>query len=330
MGTIQKIKYDLGFGNAVVVRQAFLNNYEGNIITFSNDTLSNFNYPPFEGDLELINITKQLIKKQIDKDYKYVMLTNGATGAICVALSALKSIGIEYCYTRNAPWYTHYPKIIEAAGMSHNYKLRQYYDSTVALIDMPSNPKGLLVTPDLFNKKMIIIDGVYLNKIYTNNIYIIPEHDIMIGSYSKLTGLNGSRIGWIATNKRSLYELLKIKITAHYCGISMASTEILKSMLINFNWDLFEINAKNYLNDNKEEMSKLQKYFDYTEIPENGMFYYVPIDKKCKELLTKSSVGFINGEKLGVSDSFGRLSLGQDRSITKNAIKSVLKSDKIN
>jgi selenocysteine lyase/cysteine desulfurase len=95
------MKYDLGFGNSVAVRKAFLETYKGNFIVFTQDTLEQFDYPAHLGDPELIKTTKEVIKRQTGQKYKHVILTNGATGAINIVLNAYKSIGFDCCITNH-------------------------------------------------------------------------------------------------------------------------------------------------------------------------------------------------------------------------------------
>src|SRR5665213_1623818 len=111
--------FDLGFGNSVCVRRAFLETYHGNMIVFSQDGLSKMDYPDRYGDPELVELTKKVIKRQTGLDYKHVYITNGATGAVTISLRAMYQRGMDYCLTREAPWYLRYPSMISASGLQH-------------------------------------------------------------------------------------------------------------------------------------------------------------------------------------------------------------------
>lgn len=325
------MKMDLGFGNSICVREAFLETYPGHMVIFSSEGLSRFDYPDRYGDPELVVITKQIIKRQVGLEYKHVFITNGATGAIAITLRAYKQRGAMYCYTRNAPWYLRYPSIINASGVTHcNETYQTLSNESVILLDIPNNPLGITTIPTFNGTAPVVFDGVYFNNVYTSGEPIsIPNHDVFVASYSKLTGLNGLRVGWIATNDDFLAERIKDLLVGEYSGISVASTEIIKSTLLNFDWNTFEDKAKRYLDSNRTEWQKLEKYFGNMKVPNNGMFHYGPIDKKCKKLLEKSDITWTTGSSLGTDDSFGRFNLGQSCELVQRAVKTVLKNDRL-
>lgn len=326
------MKYDLGFGNAVAVRDAFLKTYHGEMVVFTADSLKDFNYPPYEGNSELVETTRKVIKRQTGNDYKHIFLTNGATGAVVIALRAFKQRGLWICHTREAPWYLRYPGMIEASGLLHNSSnhhprpLRN--GSSVILLDIPSNPLALTnEMPNLVDVP-VVLDGVYFNRVYMNYQISTPKHAAYVGSYSKLLGLNGIRVGWLATNDELLADRFKELVVAEYCGLSVASMSILNNVLANFDWDFFETMSRHMLDDNREQFYKLEKYFE-AKVPTVGMFYYGSTDKKCRDLLEKAGITYTLGSKLGTNDDFGRLNMGQDRSITQRAITAFLKADRI-
>lgn len=324
------MKYDLGWGNSIAIRQAFLETYRGEMIVFSTYSLSEFNYPDHHGDPELVQITKQIIKDQTGLEYKHVVLTNGATGGVVIALRAYQQRGAEFCHTRNAPHYLRYPGMIKTSGLKHRDEASfQVTDKSVILLDIPSNPLGLTDPVYAINGTPIVLDGVYLNKVYTDGSVKVPNHDVLVGSYSKLTGINGLRIGWIATNDDLLVNRIKELVTSEYCGIDASGTTILKRLFDNFDWNIFERKSRLKLDYNREEWSKLEKFFGNKPIPDVGMFYYAPVDAKCKELLKKASIHYTDGALMGTDSSFGRFNLGQDPEMIRKATKAILKVDKV-
>jgi aspartate/methionine/tyrosine aminotransferase len=321
------IKYDLSFGNAVAVRQAFLDVYHGNMIVFTSENLAKFDYPPYEGDPELTNITRKIIKRQTGHDYKHVILTNGATGGVVLALRSMAQRHFQFCTTRPAPWYLRCPQMISAAGLIHEPEYKG--SSQVVLLDFPSNPLGL--TTDLNRVSPhtpVILDGVYHSQVYSKLILPLPKHDVIVGSYSKLLGLNGIRIGWVATDDYYCYRDLLRLATGEYCGLSVASMEILNHVLWDFDWDRFENLAQSRLDDNRTEFVKLERFLG-TKVSEIGMFYYGNVDAKVTALMEKAEIGYTSGIALGTSDKFGRLNMGQDRELIKNAVSDFLKADTI-
>jgi aspartate/methionine/tyrosine aminotransferase len=155
-----------------------------------------------------------------------------------------------------------------------------------------------------------------------------PPHDVLVGSYSKLLGMNGIRIGWIATNDDMLAERIKDLVTAEYCGLSSSSTQIVKSALQDFDWDSFEIGARMRLDYNRQQFTRLEKFFQGAKVGPNGMFFYGPMDEKCQELMRKCGVLWTSGTDLGTSEDFGRFNLGQDTQVVKKVVEEVLKTDK--
>lgn len=325
------MKYDLGFGNSVCVRKAFLETYHGNMIIFSSEGLSKFDYPERHGDPELIEITRKVIERQTGIKKKHIFLTNGATGAVVIGLRAFQQRGVLYCHTRSAPWYLRYPSMIKASGLIHCDD-RQYIDKdeSVVLLDLPANPTGWTTGIAKSMLAPMVLDGVYLNKVYTSGEFIgIPAHDVLAGSYSKLLGLNGLRFGWIATNDDLLAERIKELVVGEYCGLGVASAEILKNVLFDFDWEMFEKRAKEYLDCNREQWSKLEKYFGGRPVPQHGMFYYGTIDLKLAKLLYNSGIKWTKGLDLGTDNDHGRFNLGQDISMIRKAVNAVIKHDRV-
>lgn len=324
--------YNLGFGNSPCVREALLDTWRGSSLILSRAQIEEFDYPDRLGDPELVAITRQVIKRQIGKQYKHVFLTNGATGGVVITLRALHKRKFWVCHTRPAPYYARYPGMISSGNMTmapDNYY--QWERDSVILLDLPSNPTGIMQFIERKNPDIpIILDGVYFNNVYTNGLLTPPPHDVFVGSYSKLLGLNGVRIGWIATDDDLLAERMKELITAEYCGLCVVGAEMLKNILnLSFRWDIFESMARANLNTNREEWSRLEKFFGDFPVPEYGMFYYGPTDKKAKELLEKVGVTWISGETMGTDDNFGRFNLGQKNGLIREVVSKIIQKDKL-
>lgn len=324
------MRIDLGIGNSVAVREAFIQSARCGAF-FSERDLLKFDYPSFTGDSKLIEITKEVILRQTGIAYKHVFLTSGATGGCVISLRAAGRLGIGGCKIRKPPYYTKYPSMIAAAGLS-----MEYSPSCVNLIDIPSNPLGYV--DRLPTSRFNIMDCVYYNNVYMDplkrslhrhNISADSDSHLMVGSYSKLTGLNGIRVGWIATNNGALVKTIEDLVIAEYGGISTASQEILKQLIQFVDWYEFEILARNKLDLNRELFSKLEKYFGDTPVSPIGMFYYAPTDTACRNLLKKSNIEYTCGSTIGTSDEYGRFSLGNSNEITELAVKSILKNDSL-
>lgn len=326
------MKIDLGWGNSVAVREAFLNTYHGNPMVLAKEELMKFDYPTHEGDPELVEITRGVVERQTGRKYKHLFLVNGATGGCVIALRAYNQMGIQHCVTRKAPYYIRYPNMIASAGMQHAAGGGALVDyvKTVTLLDLPSNPLALQTPLNLLSPKPTIIDAVYYNNVYMNfRPLYLPEHTVMIGSYSKLTGVNGIRIGWLATDDDILADRFKDLVTSEYCGLSRASSDILKHTLQGFNWDQFEASARFKLDCNRSEFELLEKFFDGTSVPGIGMFYYAPMDEKAQKIFEKANVSWTKGSAMGTNDGFARFNLGAKTEVIEEAVRRVLKADRI-
>lgn len=339
-------KYDLGWGESVAVRREFLATVNRPLgVNFSNEDLTNLSYPDHFGEPALVELTRSIIQRQTGNDYKYILITNGATGGVTIALRGLKSFvgpssSEQICITRKPPYFRLYPSMISAAGLKHaesdldSGNLGEARIHGIILIDSLSNPTCQFSS---WQKKIdgydpVIWDAVYYGNVYAPGKHPQPEHDVMIGSYSKLTGLNGLRIGWIASNDKRIYENMKVLVEAEYCGISAASTRIVMETAGKFDdrdWRFFETMASASLDVNREWWSKLEKFFGGQAVNPYGMFYYAPMDKSCKKLFEKSGIIWSPGSHLGTDDNFGRFNIGQGREVVLEAVKTILKNDKL-
>lgn len=330
------MKYDLTWGESVAVRQAFLHHAKKSSVHFNLEDLLAMDYTPFNGDLELIAHTANVIKRQTGLAYKYIFLTNGASGGCTIALRALKILGAQTGFTNEAPYFPLYPNMMSAAGLPHKTYYTPVGHPGVFLLDTPANPSGKHIgPPDWIGDMPVIWDAVYHNNVYSSLVVPHPVHSVVVGSYSKLTGLNGIRLGWIATNDDHIAGTINEIISAEYCGLSKPSKMIMNQLLSQYNldeeyyWGSFEALARNKLDSNRTEWEKLEKYFDGTPVSPNGMFYYAGMDESAKRLFTAAGVLWQPGSKCGHSDDYARFNLGQDPKIIREAVKSILKEDKI-
>lgn len=321
-------RIDLSWGESVAVRKEFIECSYVKRIEYLSHNLNSMNYSPFEGDELLLEHTREVIKIQLNRTYRHVVLTNGAAGGCVIAMRAYKMQGREIAVTYQAPYFSLYPSMVKAAGLYHETQCYADPAKSVFLVDSPSNPEGIVRTANRTGMP-IIYDAVYGNKVYSIMNQVIP-HDVLVGSYSKLTGLNGIRIGWIATDDDLLYERIKELVAAEYCGLSVPSMNILNNILPHYDWSRFHERANNSLDDNRTQWQKLEKFFGDAKVSENGMFFWGPMDNKAKELFTKAGIIWTSSKKLGTfGDTHGRFNIGQSNELIKEAVKTVLKTDRI-
>ena len=332
-------KHDLIWGDSVAVRQAFLEQTRGISIQFGLTELEAMDYTPFNGDAKLIEETAKVILRHTGLKYDHIFLTNGATGACTIALRAYARSGSYVAVITNpAPYFPLYPGMAHAAGLKHvteREKMERAWKSVI-LLDTPANPSGSIAEAPLWASGCPVIwDAVYHNPAYCSILVPPPEHEVMVGSFSKLTGLNGLRLGWIATNHPFLAERIGKLIAPEYCGLSKPSKMILTTLLDQFNndpdyfWGAFEQAARYKLDCNRTEWAKLEKYFNGYSVSPNGMFHYAYLDNAAKALLAEANVLYQAGSKCGTDDSFGRFNIGQDPKVILSAVRAILKADKI-
>jgi aspartate/methionine/tyrosine aminotransferase len=319
--------FNLGWGQSVAVREAFVRYCKTSTIISPKD-LMKYDYPAHEGSQALISITADVIMKTLGLSYKHIFITSGATGGCVIAMRAFRQSGYSHCLTRQAPYYVRYPKMIEASGLIHTTNHLKERLNSVALVDLPSNPLGSMKSPVVLGIP-VILDAVYLNQVYMDPALVqyIP-HDVLVGSYSKLLGINGIRLGFIATNEDLLASKMSELITSEYCGLSMSSQDILIDQLPGFDWDQFFPYARFKLDLNREQFQKIEKFLGEVPVNPIGMFHYSPIDKKAKELLEKAGVIYTPGSAMGTNDDFGRFNLGQSNRLVEDAVKAIIKADK--
>lgn len=333
-------KFDLTWGESVAVRHAFVEQTHGIPIHFGLKELDEMDYTPFNGDAKLIQETEKVILRQTGMTYKHIFLTNGASGGCTIALRAYAHMGVYAAVTNPAPYFPLYPGMAYAAGLRHvtteaDFKVGAGWQR-VFLLDSPHNPTGKHQgMPAWALGSHVIWDAVYHNSAYAHILPGAPPHDVVVGSFSKLTGLNGLRLGWIATNDDRVADQIGKLIAPEYCGLSKPSKMILGTLLDQFNndpeyhWGAFEKGARYRLDLNRGEWAKLEKFFDGTVVPAVGMFYYAGLDNSAKALFDKAGVLYQAGSKCGTDDGFGRFNIGQDPKVVLGAVKSVLKADKI-
>ena len=274
---------------------------------------------------------RKLIKQSTGLYYKHIVLTSGAQIGIVAGLKALSQKYHQDLVHYDELYFLGYPQIAKELGLMNVNKdwYKSDSENILRLTASPSNPTGE-INFDLNNRDKTIWDACYHNEIYTSPVasehLAKPDHVLAVGSFGKLTGLNGLRLGWIATNDEYLKKQTQL---IHYnltLGVSTISLGILENFLDNVPTNSFFLKANSYLNDNRTEMAKLDHIFS-TPIPKYGMFWLVEVDNKSRKLLDNLHIKYIEGTECGASEDMVRLTLGQNRDITKKMVETVLKED---
>lgn len=232
-------------------------------------------------------------------------------------------------------YFPFYPGIAEIHGLTHSPGDIGTLKDAVQILDSPSNPEGIITGDDLSQHSPLVWDAAYHSPTYGVRIKgtrefctAIPPHEAMAGSMSKLTGINGIRLGWLATNDPKIYEKASAFVTYDICGASFPSQWLAKEILQNVDMEEFWTVSKNVLDNNRTELQKLSHLFGEQEIPSTGMFALFEVDNKLKKLLDKTDVITTPGYVCGDDRDSIRINLAHTNSITRSMVKAVLKNDK--
>jgi len=333
-------KHDFGFGDTRGIRDLFVA-HAGAILNQSLIGLwKDCGYPKHEGEDRLILRLRLLIRNLTGYDYKHVLVTNGATNALNAYLYAAKnrSNDKKTHVLTNKLYFGFYPGIIENAGLIHvPTEITNTGDREIQIIDSPSNPLGVLcpLTNECGGANRVW-DAAYFSPTYCGilaknltlkNPKIIPPHDAMAGSLNKLTGLNGLRVGWLATDDDGIYNKAYDYVTNDLCGVSMPSQMVAAKLLENIDLDPFYSLSKALLDSNRTEMQRLDKLFGGQKIPETGMFALFEVDNKILKILDKASVKVMSGKFCGDPRMSARINMANSNQATKLMISDILKAD---
>jgi aspartate/methionine/tyrosine aminotransferase len=328
-GKCSKLKFD--WGEPYCVREALKQYYKRQSIALVD--IDNLGYTPDEGDKDLIDVTRDFIEATTGVRYKYVLITNGTTGGINVVLRCLARMEKKkICYTHKY-FFPYYPDMITKNGYKHkkglykNHEAQLAEKNTVGLVDSPSNPEGdILLYTD--NNNNIIWDSVYHNPVFVNSIPVKPDHRVNCGSYSKVFGLTGARIGWIATNSEEDYNSFVAENLHESCTISRPGQDLILDIFANIDLNSFMRSAKYRINNNREMFDRVSSLFDSQEVPDNGMFFSAWTNPYTQKLLKKLDITSVEMDKQG-RDRFLRFNLAQTNEITKKAVRNILREDGI-
>ena len=321
-----KIRYDMAWGNPFFLLEILNGHYYPQL----HFDVTSLIYGPYEGTQELIDVSHKVIKETTGNVYKHLLITNGASSAVNMLLRFYKERGVEMVFTTKYG-YPSYEEMIRRAGLIRicnlNHPLASSFtnpdgvDKVVRLIDSPDNPLGKQFSGGSYGRD--IWDNVYHNIIYTQDKMTQPTHRFLVGSYSKLLGVAGARIGFIATNDRMAYEALLAQSVNETAGVSRLSQSLIVDIMKKLDLNRFMEMGRDYLFHNKGEFQKLEYLFDGQPLNEAGMFYSPKADPKAVDLLDRVGVGYVR-----LDDETIRISMGQTKDIVKDGIKAILKEDR--
>jgi len=327
----KQYKHLFGWGDTRGLRA--LMTQENPFLLLLRPPIETFGYPPHAGNPELVSNAQAFIRALTGLDYQYLVITSGATQAINAAIHAMKETYTEYLACRKL-YFPFYPGIANKNGLIlKNDDALEYNKKAIRLIDSPANPTGAIHENEdgsIWNAITNIWDSCYHSPTYNiPNNCSYPKHLAMVGSFAKISGINGIRIGWLATESKEVYDSAVRYVSYDTVGVSQADQWLANKMIKEVNWSTYLDKSKRLIEDNKDEFMKLSRLFSDQPMPKVGMFYFAEVDQGLRDLFEKASVQFMDGRACGADYDSVRVNLANSREDTKKMVKEILKNDKI-
>lgn len=293
--------------------------------------IGDYGYPPYDGVPELVGRLHSLTKMLTGKKYKYICVTAGCTHAVNASINALANSATDSVNTREL-YYPRYPNMIALTPYVHQKWSDFHTKNCIAIVDSPSNPLGLIGMDKTIalNTDKIIWDAAYHSPTY-GMLYNVSnvDHKVFCGSLSKLTGINGIRLGWTATDDESIHNQVENYVKNSICGVSYPSQKMAvhilndKSKLMEY----FFISRK-MIDMNREEVLRLKHIFGQNQISPYGMFAFFKTDDKMEEIFKKAKVEFTSGKECGADYQAVRINLANSNEVTKEMVERILNADR--
>lgn len=317
-----------GWGDTLGLRKKILSIYK-NLSLIQAMPLETYGYPPYDGDTDLVEKLQNLTKMLTGKSYKNICVTAGCTHAVNASIYALADSGTGSVNTRKL-YYPRYPTMIGLTSYAHRTWDMYHTKSCIVILDSPSNPLGQIGQDREFNTDRVIWDAAYHSPTYgmmlgINNI----NHRIFCGSLSKLTGINGIRLGWTATDEDDVHSRIQLYTKNSVCGVSYPSQYVAKEILKDENKLLaYFLQSRQLIDMNREEVLKLKHIFGQDEISPFGMFAFFRTDDKMEEIFKRAKVEFTPGSECGADFQAVRINLANPNEMTQEMVQRILKADR--
>jgi aspartate/methionine/tyrosine aminotransferase len=319
--------FDFGFGDSYAVRDALFEIVPPHHLL---DIKPYLGYADKAGDPELEGMVRDMVEQSTGNRYGFVVMTVGAHMGVGAALMAMEQrLGSHEVYYDELH-FLRYPQLVRSLNLLKASR-EDYYNTdrgVIRLTASPSNPTGILHSHG--DEKDTVWDACYHNPIYTSPVASAhlprPDHACMVGSLGKVTGMNGMRLGWVATDDERLAQSVR---SHHYnltLGVSTTNLALAKSFFKRVDLHEFEMRAWNALCDNRSQLSKLEYLLDGS-VPNYGMFWFAKADDAARSLLARAKVTYIEGRECGGTDDEIRITIGQSRTLTRDMVRAVLRED---
>lgn len=325
------VKLDLSWGNPYFLLEILSHTYQPK--TFEKPNIKTLIYEEDLGNRFLIDYCKKITLDVTDIHYKYILITNGATQAINTIFRSWNKLYSKNTVVTNKLGYPFYSRMISKSNLERkevNIKKHITKSNEITLIDSPSNPLGLQysTTPDAktyLGCGTTLFDAAYHNRIYNANLFEKPPHDVFVGTFSKLLGIAGARVGWLATNNKKEFDSFVADSLYENATVSKVSQSLVKDILDTIDINNFMNMGRMSLDNNRHILQHIAPLLG-TDVQEKGMFYCAQADERIFDIFYKANIHFVQFENDG--DRFIRLNLGQTSDILIEAIKRIGKADR--
>lgn len=288
-------KLDLTFGNPAFLQELWDQSFGG----FVSQTNSGYDSTKASQDLkEAIYALHEQVGNVKDVRNYHIVIGNGAS-QLLTAVSRALPMGVY------APFWSRFNYLVEDMRLftpewpHHNTNIN-------LLVTYPNNPDGAL-SPKVLEAQ--VVDASYHWPQYYPSSYNLRalDNDVLLFSFSKLTGLSSSRLGWALVKSEDIARSIEHHVEMATCGVSPATQEIgaqvIDAMLDN-DQEFFK-EARSMLNSRWSIMADLLK--DFIPFNQTGMFLYV---KDVAGKINSLNVEGFNGKDFGDRSYFTRYNLG--------------------
>jgi aspartate/methionine/tyrosine aminotransferase len=257
--------------------------------------------------------------KKFDRDqHEFYVVTNGAKQGLVAAVAAVKKLKqqLDGELTRtplcslNHPHWPCLGEVAECAGVDFVPRIDSVPDDhnywPITLLTSPNNPDG-----NISSERCDIWDAAYATPVYGFDGSVVPDYRIKVVSGSKLLGIAGVRIGWVATNEAKLASLAAEYVEAATGGVSTVSQELLVTELENHSFVTDERARLKLLENRLAFTSTFAPFCDFSPYQDGMFVWFVPhnpevFDRAC----SLAQVRIAHGEMFGGDKKYRRLSLG--------------------
>jgi aspartate/methionine/tyrosine aminotransferase len=235
-----------------------------------------------------------------------IVIGNGAS-QLLTAISTLGNIGTY------APFWSRFDKLIpQLIVFTNEWSHQRYAEAKIPfelLVTYPNNPNGAL-SPLVDEAK--IVDASY----HWPTFYRPGEplkrlsNDVILFSFSKLTGLSSTRLGWALVKKPYDKTRMQEYVEVSTCGVNVLSQQVATQAIDNITLN-YKTNAcilqqgQSILNARINAIAEF--YPEHIYGGHRGMFLYV---KEPGSVFDDINVKYVRGTPFGGSHTYVRLNLG--------------------